>query len=511
MIMKQSSYAEIASGGRTRADTTMLAVLANAMLLMATVWFAAAVPVDGAEAKTPGRTYCYKRICHRVKTIAETRREIGKRRVVYASHYNSCKRDRFNPCGLTSSGERFRPDAPDNAASPIYPDGTRLLVWNPANGRTAVVRINNAGPYWRRRMLDLSRAAADKLGFRRRGVAKLHVKVLSAPTHGEARYKRNRRYDPVPGYVGAFESIDTALLSVSQAIAGLFGSPVHAVAGRPYPDSPSIRIARANERRNVRRQRLMARREARRLRRLAGLTPPPLPVARAALFPPPIPPLPVASARRTTRLAQQALPPLPQAKAAALQPVLVRVAEAGPARQPGKGAVDVALPSRPPLPPLPVASVIRPSPAARQLAARRMQQRQRLARARHERQRLARIRLARADTSTAQARRLSAKLGRLARQPLSARRKQRSAAVKPVRVALARTGSRQAQLQSQAKPRLKPGTLKPAASSAATANRSTVKRQLKKPVTQASRETVRPVRRAERPRWLVAVTRGSRE
>ena len=84
-----------------------------------------------------------KRVCHRVETIAETRREIGKRRVLYASHYSSCKVDRFNPCGLTSSGERFRPNAPDNAASPIYPDGTKLLVWNPSNGKTVVVRINN--------------------------------------------------------------------------------------------------------------------------------------------------------------------------------------------------------------------------------------------------------------------------------------------------------------------------------------------------------------------------------
>ena len=70
-----------------------------------------------AQAKTPGKTYCFNRICHRVKTLAQTRREIGMNRIVSASHYDDCRRDRFNPCGLTSSGERFRANVPDNAAS----------------------------------------------------------------------------------------------------------------------------------------------------------------------------------------------------------------------------------------------------------------------------------------------------------------------------------------------------------------------------------------------------------
>ena len=48
-----------------------------------------------------------------------------------------CRRDRFNPCGLTASGEAFRPNDADNAASPIYPEGTVLLVRNPSNGEAA--------------------------------------------------------------------------------------------------------------------------------------------------------------------------------------------------------------------------------------------------------------------------------------------------------------------------------------------------------------------------------------
>lgn len=192
-------------------------------------------PQSGAHAKTPGKTYCFNRKCHRVKTIAETRREIGKVRVVYASHYGDCRRDRYNPCGLTSSGERFRPNAADNAASPNYPDGTRLLVWNPRNGSTLVVRINNAGPYWGNRTLDLSRGAARKLGFARRGVARLHVNVLSAPTRAQARYRRLRRYRPVAGYIGKFGSMKMALLRAGRQIDGLPPVPVSKIAALQHP------------------------------------------------------------------------------------------------------------------------------------------------------------------------------------------------------------------------------------------------------------------------------------
>ena len=141
-----------------------------------------ALPIAEVMAKTPGAQYCFRGICHRVKTIAETRARIGKTETVQASYYDDAARDRFNPSNLTSSGELFRASLADNAASPIYPDGTKLLVWHPATKQAAVVRINNAGPYFGRRLIDLSRAAAEKLGFVRRGVATVQVRVIEAPT-----------------------------------------------------------------------------------------------------------------------------------------------------------------------------------------------------------------------------------------------------------------------------------------------------------------------------------------
>lgn len=163
-----------------------------------------------AEAKLPGKTHCYFGICHRVKTLPETERLVGSKTVVTASFYDDCKVDRFNPCTLTSSGEVFKPHRPDNAASPIYPDGTQLLLWNPKSKSAAIVRVNSAGPYHGKRTLDVSRATAEKLGFKRSGVAQLHVQILKAPTPAESRYKKHRNYAAVPGPIGTFDSFELA-------------------------------------------------------------------------------------------------------------------------------------------------------------------------------------------------------------------------------------------------------------------------------------------------------------
>jgi rare lipoprotein A len=64
----------------------------------------------------------------------------------------------------TASGERFDMHAL-TAAHPSLPFGTRLLVENPANGRSVVVRVNDRGPHVRGRIIDLSHAAARAIGL----------------------------------------------------------------------------------------------------------------------------------------------------------------------------------------------------------------------------------------------------------------------------------------------------------------------------------------------------------
>lgn len=195
-----------------------------------------ALATSGAEAKTPGSTYCYYKKCHRVKSLSETQAVVGHTVKLPTSHYNDCRKDRYNPCGLTSSGEKFAPHRPDNAASPIYPDGTILLIWNGATKDAAVVRINNAGPYWGDRKLDVSIATAERLGFRHRGVANLTARVIQAPSKREATYVRNRRYRPVPGYIGKHPNIEkaeraaVAALAVSAIATSTIAPPAGAVA-----------------------------------------------------------------------------------------------------------------------------------------------------------------------------------------------------------------------------------------------------------------------------------------
>jgi rare lipoprotein A len=181
-----------------------------AALVAVAAALAALFTVPAAEAKTPGHEYCFLKTCHRVKSLDETAKLIGVTTTLKASFYDDPKNDRYNPSNLTSSGETFRADRADNAASPIYPDGTKLLVWHPASRKALVVRINNAGPYWGDRKLDLSRAAADMLGFRKSGVASVHVRVIYAPSKAEATYKRGRTYPASPGYLGQFASLEAA-------------------------------------------------------------------------------------------------------------------------------------------------------------------------------------------------------------------------------------------------------------------------------------------------------------
>jgi len=77
----------------------------------------------------------------------------------------------------TASGERFDPKAL-TAAHRTLEFGTRVRVTNLENGRSVVVRINDRGPFKRDRIIDVSRAAAQKLGFVRDGTAPVRLEIL---------------------------------------------------------------------------------------------------------------------------------------------------------------------------------------------------------------------------------------------------------------------------------------------------------------------------------------------
>lgn len=68
----------------------------------------------------------------------------------------------------TASGERMNPSAL-TAAHRSLPFGSKVIVTNQRNGRSVVVRINDRGPFIKGRVIDVSKAAAQKLGFIRSG------------------------------------------------------------------------------------------------------------------------------------------------------------------------------------------------------------------------------------------------------------------------------------------------------------------------------------------------------
>ena len=87
----------------------------------------------------------------------------------YASYYKTGKRtangERFNPMGMT-------------AAHRSLPFGTKVRVTNERTGRSVVVRINDRGPFVHGRVIDLSLGAANVVGLRSSGVARVTLLVL---------------------------------------------------------------------------------------------------------------------------------------------------------------------------------------------------------------------------------------------------------------------------------------------------------------------------------------------
>lgn len=80
----------------------------------------------------------------------------------------------------TASGEPYDPAAL-TAAHRTLPFGTMVEVAR-EDGRSVVVRINDRGPFGKKkRILDLSRAAARQIGLDRAGVATITMRVISVP------------------------------------------------------------------------------------------------------------------------------------------------------------------------------------------------------------------------------------------------------------------------------------------------------------------------------------------
>jgi rare lipoprotein A len=84
----------------------------------------------------------------------------------------------FHQGRLTASGEAYDMNQL-TAAHPTLPLGTRLQVTNLKNGRSVEVRVNDRGPVVDGRIIDLSYAAAARIGAVSDGVVPVRVRVLT--------------------------------------------------------------------------------------------------------------------------------------------------------------------------------------------------------------------------------------------------------------------------------------------------------------------------------------------
>lgn len=125
----------------------------------------------------------------------------------------------------TSSGERYDMYAM-SAAHTILPIPSYARVTNLANGRSVVVRINDRGPFHSGRIIDLSYAAAYRLGYASIGSARVEVEAI------------------IPERTSAHSSADTAPVAVAPAVeagaAPVLRAPQtkHISADTPTPTEP---------------------------------------------------------------------------------------------------------------------------------------------------------------------------------------------------------------------------------------------------------------------------------
>lgn len=89
---------------------------------------------------------------------------------------------------VTASGEIFK-QRKLTAAHRTLPFGSVVKVTNLENNKTVTVTINDRGPFVNDRVIDLSKSAAQKLDFIRKGVAKVRIEVISVP-NGKAKSKQ---------------------------------------------------------------------------------------------------------------------------------------------------------------------------------------------------------------------------------------------------------------------------------------------------------------------------------
>lgn len=135
----------------------------------------------------------------------------------------------------TANGEKYN-SGELTAAHRTLQMPSLARVTNLENGRSIVVRINDRGPFSRGRVMDVSERAAELLGFKNKGTARVRIDVLADESRQIASAAKAGR--DVRGYEVALNSRVTETRS---------DAPVGAVASEPLPGPAGSATISANE------------------------------------------------------------------------------------------------------------------------------------------------------------------------------------------------------------------------------------------------------------------------
>jgi rare lipoprotein A len=111
-------------------------------------------------------------LAKRAENIAITRESKANPLVGAASFYGNKFQGK-----RTANGEKFDNNV-FSAAHKSLRFGSRVKVINVRNGLSVVVRVNDRGPFIRGRIIDLSKAAAKKIGLTRSGTVIVRLEII---------------------------------------------------------------------------------------------------------------------------------------------------------------------------------------------------------------------------------------------------------------------------------------------------------------------------------------------
>jgi rare lipoprotein A (peptidoglycan hydrolase) len=115
------------------------------------------------------------------------------------------------------------------AAHRTLPLGTWVRVTNQQNGRSAIVQVTDRGPYVANRIMDLSYAAATKLGYANAGTANIAMKVIG------------QGYDNASEAQKALDAMASTMMDSTTAMNDATAIP--AVFGAVHTDSQNVSLA----------------------------------------------------------------------------------------------------------------------------------------------------------------------------------------------------------------------------------------------------------------------------